>query len=414
MSPDFRIAAKLAPLFPRESGAAWPRFRYVFVRGGRGGSKSRGIGSYVVARMRSNRIGVLCVREIMRSIKNSSWRILKNEIERQGLNNEFVISDNEIRHINGSYCIFLGVRNNTDEIKGTEGITLLWGDEATPFSAYSLDIIRPTIARNTGAMAIFSYNPELTDDPIHMMANNPPEGSIVIDISLEDNPWATEDLYAERDRDYATDPDKAAWIWGGKCMSRSNAQVFGGRWRVEEFAVRPEWDGPYLGLDFGFAQDPNHGVAAWLHGDSIYISHEIYGLGVEIDDLPGLLMGLPQFDKRPIRCDSSRPETISYLTRHGFPHAKGAKKWPGSIEDGVTWLRGHQIVIHFRCEKLAEQARLYSHKIDSRTNDILPDIVDANNHGWDALRYAVEPMIFGMSEGPASKPGPVPRATRMW
>ena len=51
------------------------------------------------------------------------------------------------------------------------------------------------------------------------------------------------------------------------------------------------------------------------------------------------------------------------------------------------------VVIHPRCKHTAEEARLYSHKVDRRSNEILPDILDANNHMWDAVRYALEPLI---------------------
>lgn len=37
--------------------------------------------------------------------------------------------------------------------------------------------------------------------------------------------------------------------------------------------------------------------------------------------------------------------------------------------------------------------KYYSYKVDKRSGDVLPDILDANNHYIDALRYAVGPMI---------------------
>jgi phage terminase large subunit len=35
----------------------------------------------------------------------------------------------------------------------------------------------------------------------------------------------------------------------------------------------------------------------------------------------------------------------------------------------------------------------YSYRIDRLTEDILPSIVDKDNHYIDALRYALQPMI---------------------
>ena len=116
----------------------------------------------------------------------------------------------------------------------------------------------------------------------------------------------------------------------------------------------------------------------------------------DIDRYPELLMRFPDVERHALRCDGARPESISYLRKHGFPKATAARKWPGSIEDGVAWLRSHdRIVIHPECPHIAEEARLWSHKVDRLTQDIRPEIVDKHNHGWDAVRYAVEPMISG-------------------
>jgi len=49
--------------------------------------------------------------------------------------------------------------------------------------------------------------------------------------------------------------------------------------------------------------------------------------------------------------------------------------------------------VHPRCKRLQQEMRLYSYKVDRNTGDILAVIVDAHNHGIDALRYAVTPMI---------------------
>lgn len=91
--------------------------------------------------------------------------------------------------------------------------------------------------------------------------------------------------------------------------------------------------------------------------------------------------------------DEARPETIAYMRRAGYT-IDGAEKGKGSVEDGIEWLRSFdEIVIHERCTNFIDEARLYSYKEDPRTGEILPILVDAYNHGWDALRYAYYQMI---------------------
>ena len=77
---------------------------------------------------------------------------------------------------------------------------------------------------------------------------------------------------------------------------------------------------------------------------------------------------------------------------------QGVKKWPGSVEDGVEFLKSFdEIVIHTSCKAMQEEARLYSYKVDKRTGDIQPVILDDNNHRWDAVRYALQPLITAKS-----------------
>jgi phage terminase large subunit len=73
---------------------------------------------------------------------------------------------------------------------------------------------------------------------------------------------------------------------------------------------------------------------------------------------------------------------------------EAVKKWPNSVMEGIRWMRSHKaIVIHPDCPNTAREFRLYAHKVDRNTGDILPDIVDANNHAIDAIRYALAPLI---------------------
>ncbi|CAN0605344.1 unnamed protein product, partial [Ectocarpus sp. 12 AP-2014] len=75
------------------------------------------------------------------------------------------------------------------------------------------------------------------------------------------------------------------------------------------------------------------------------------------------------------------------------------KKWPGSIEDGIKFIRAYKkVVIHPECKSTIEEFRNYSYKKDRLTGDVLPDIIDDWNHNIDALRYALSKLIRGKKE----------------
>jgi phage terminase large subunit len=171
----------------------------------------------------------------------------------------------------------------------------------------------------------------------------------------------------------------------------SEARVFR-NWRIEAFQV-PRGARAYYGADWGYAQDPAVLIKAWLLEDqrTLLVEHEAWEVGCEIDQLPRLFDQVPGAREAVIRADSSRPDTISYVANRGFavvPSIKGK----GSVEDGVEFLKAHDIVVHPRCRHTSDELSFYSWATDPRTEKILhpPRLEDRENHLIDALRYAVE------------------------
>lgn len=63
------------------------------------------------------------------------------------------------------------------------------------------------------------------------------------------------------------------------------------------------------------------------------------------------------------------------------------------VEDGIEHIKSYkQVVIHPRCENTAKEFRLYSYEVDKKSGDILPVLLDENNHYIDAIRYALGPL----------------------
>ena len=372
--------------------------RYKGAPGGRARGASHFFASMLVLRcLEDPSLRAVCFREIQRSLRYSAKSLIEDKIRMFGLEDQFTILHSEIRRNGGSgVIIFEGLQDHTAEsVKSLEGFGVAFFEEAQSISKRSLELALPTI-RDPGSELWFPWNPSQPDDPVeNLLRNSPPEDAVVVHATYRDNPFVSPEIVAQAERMKRVDPDAYAHIWLGKFDEKSDAKVFAGRYRVDEFDPGETWDGPYQGADFGFAQDPTTAVRFWLHDSRLFVEHESYQVQLELDrtaerwnrDIPG-------FADYVSRADSARPESISYLQRHGCPKIEGVKKWGGSVEDGVAWLKSREeIVIHPRCEHMIEEARLYSYKVDKRTGDILPKIVDAHNHLWDAIRYGAEPMI---------------------
>lgn len=380
--------------------------RYKGLKGGRGSGKSHFFAELAVAQMVADPYtDFLCLREVQQSLRFSAKKLIETKIEAMGVGHLFKPVEKEIRRIgvagtSTGIMVFQGMRDYTaDSIKSMEGFNRAWFEEAARMSARSLEMLLPTI-RTPGSEVWFSWNPGQDTDPIEkfMVANTPPD-SILAHINFEDNPFCPAEVFKEAERSRIYDPDRYPHVWLGQYDTKSDDQILGGRWVVEDFEPQFEWDGPYYGSDFGFSSDPQTLITVYVDSveNKLYVWREDWEVGVEVDDLETFfdrqLQPVKRHPNPVIRCDNARPELISHLRRHGYPGAVGAEKWNGSVEDGISKLRSFsQIVIHIDCKRTAQECIDYKYKRDRLTDEVLPVIIDRHNHCIDSIRYAIEPL----------------------
>jgi len=369
--------------------------RYRVASGGRGSGKSHAIAAAMVLRMLSQRLRILCAREIQRSLRESVHHLLVDKIEQLGVAAFFDISDREIRcTTTDSEIIFAGLMTNVQQLKSLEGVGLCWVEEAESVSQRSFEVLTPTI-RAARSEIWASCNPDDPDAPVQGFIEGERPDTRHEHVTFADNPWFPAELEGERTYLQRVDDDSYRHVWLGECRTHSDAQVFKGKYAIEAFESAPYWDGPYFGADWGFI-DPTTLVRAFIYEQTLYIEHEAYALGCDLDRVPALFDEVPRARDYTIRADCSRPETIAFMQTHGYPRIVACEKWAGGgfVEDGIAHIRSYErVVIHPRCTHTAQEFRLYSYKVDRLTGDVLPDLKSGNDHTIDALRYALEPLI---------------------
>jgi len=381
--------------------------RHRVFHGGRGSGKTRSLAKMTAVKgyqfAEEGREGViLASREHLNSLDESSLEEIKAAIRSEPwLHDYYEIGEKYVRTKNRrvSYA-FAGLRHNLDSIKSKARILLNWTDEGEGVSEGAWRKLIPTI-REGGSENWVSYNPESPESATHRrFIENPPSNCIVTQINWRDNPWFPEVLEQERLDDQRLRPETYEHVWEGAFLTLTEAQVFSGKFIVDEFEPGAGWDGPYYGIDFGFRPDPLAAVEVWIHANCLYVRREAYKTGIEIDGTTAFIKErLPRIAEYAARADSAEPKTISYLARNGLPRIEPVKKWPNSVMEGVRYMRGHEkIVVHPDCPGTAREFRLYSHATDRLTGDIKPEIIDANNHAIDAIRYAIAPLIKGRME----------------
>jgi phage terminase large subunit len=374
--------------------------RYKSYYGGRGGAKSWAFSRVLSAVATQRKLRVLCTRELQSSIKESVHRLLSDQIEVMGLGHLYTVQRDSIVSSIGSEFIFKGLRFNIQEIKSTEGIDICWVEEAQSVSEESWAILIPTIRKEASEIWLSWNTGEASDPTYKRFVETPPEDCISKMVSYRDNPYFPATLEKERLYLQRVDPMAYDHIWEGNPLAISDACIFKGKFVVDDF-VAPHGTRYYYGSDWGFATDPTTLIRSYIHNGDLWIDYEAYGVGVELDEIPELFDSVPASREGKIKADNSRPDTISHVRKKGFDIVP-ALKWPsgpgkkGSVREGIEFIRKFPVVhIHQRCIHTLQEFKLYSYKVDPRTNEVLPIIIDKHNHCIDAIRYAYDRNIKG-------------------
>jgi len=229
---NIEVPEKLLPLYETKK-------RFIDIHGGRGSGKSHGVADFLLCQSRTKKARILCCREIQRSIKDSVWQLITEKISQYGWDSLFDITDQCIVcKKTGSDFIFKGLRGNAQDIKSTEGIQYAWVEESQSVSRKSLEVLVPTV-RNPESQIIFTYNPTLEEDPVHVdytLADR--DDTLKIEMNWRDNPWFPEVLRADMEYDKATNIDKYYHVWEGQVERFTNDMI-------GAFQSVPTWDCQY-------------------------------------------------------------------------------------------------------------------------------------------------------------------------
>lgn len=198
-------------------------FRYFLLEGGRGSAKSHSVARFILYLAEiTPELRVFCGREIQNSIEESVYTIFKDLIKDNNLN--FEVGAKAIDHkTNGSMIRFKGFREQGSvNIKGLEGVDILWVDEAQQIKKDTLDIIIPTI-RKHNSKVFWTMNRTMKDDPVYVHHQGD-EDCLSIHIDYFENKHCPEILVKEAKKCHDKNIEDYNHIWLGQPRdSASNA-----------------------------------------------------------------------------------------------------------------------------------------------------------------------------------------------
>lgn len=369
--------------------------------GGASSGKSYFIAQRIVADTVQGR-NTLVLRNVARTLRGSCWNEIVKAISKVPYKEWFSISKTEMiitATNNGSQILFAGL-DDVEKIKSitpANGVlTDIWIEEATETSYDDFKQLEKRLRGESKhpKRITLSFNPVYKEHWIYgqffkdwddSKTEYKADGLSILKTTYRDNRFLTADdiaaLENEQDEYYRNVYTEGNWGVLGDVIFRN--------WRSEDLTeFKQTADRIYYGLDFGFSSDPCAVVK--LHYDKahkrIYILDEIYERGLTNTALAPILREF--CGNHYITCDSAEPKSIKELQNMGIK-ALGAKKGPDSIMHGIQWLQGHEIIIDSKCQHLRNEFQLYQWRKDKDGNSLrVPE--DRNQHGIDAIRYALE------------------------
>lgn len=203
------------------------RTRYYVAYGGRGGSKSHTFALAAILRSMEERQTILCCRQIQSTIADSVLSVLSNKIKDLGVEDEFDILVNAIRHKKtGTDFVFRGLKHNMSEIKSLEGTKICWIEEAVDVTAQTLRELIPTIRVENSEIWI-GFNTGTVDDEVYKrFVINKSDNVTLININYTDNPFITQVLLDEAEDMRKKDYDDYRNVWLGEPRIAKEGGVF--------------------------------------------------------------------------------------------------------------------------------------------------------------------------------------------
>ena len=375
------------------------------LRGGRGSTKSSFISvAIVIGLMQDDRANAIIYRRVGNTIKDSVFEQMVWAIDTLGLTAAFKLrkSPFEIERIStGQRILFRGaddpMKSKSIKLKRGHYFKYLWFEELAEFRGMEdIRVIKQSVLRGVDrAFTLYSYNPpKSANNWVNAEALKPVPGRMVHSSCYLDVPpeWLGTAFIDEAERLRLTNERAYRNEYLGE-VTGTGGQVF------DNLSIRPitqeEIDSfgyTYAGLDFGWFPDPAHFVRCAYNPNNrkLWIYDEYRTVKTSNRDIYDHLTrhkGLTSAEE--VIADSAEMKSIADMRAYGM-RCIGATKGPGSVRAGIRWLQtmAEIIIDPARCPATAKEFSEYEYEKDRDGNpvDAFPD---ENNHGIDAVRYAL-------------------------
>jgi len=270
--------SKPVEIFPAFKDYLQPaRFKVAY--GGRGSAKTRTFITLLLDNVLYYGWRVVAFREIMKSLDDSVYQEIVEEIARRNLGDHFNILRSEIQcPTSGGIFKFDGLFRNQQKIKGYSSFDCAFVEEAANVTFDSWKMLIPTL-RKTGSEIWVCFNPESPLDETYrrfVTERKYPDAKggkpycIVKKINYTDNPRFPQELVDDMELMKESDPDLFQHVYLGEPVANSDLAIIPPKWFAatidlhKELGIDPS-GGKVTGFDVA-DEGADYNAAAYVHG----------------------------------------------------------------------------------------------------------------------------------------------------
>jgi phage terminase large subunit len=361
------------PVFSSNHKAYEDKFRFIINQGGTRSSKTYSILQLLIFLcLTTAKMKCSIVRKSFPSLRGS---VLKDFIE---IMNSFNMYDedkhNKTEHIynfnNGSLIEFFSI-DDSKKVRGRKR------DVCYINEANELDLEEfQQLSLRTNTTLFIDFNPSDTEHFLYNLVND--ERSILIKSTYKDNTFLSKSIITEIENLINVDENyHRVYCLGERPISQTRIYT-----HFKQYVDEYNLDDYCYGCDFGW----NHPIALLKTSfveNRAYVKEVIYKSNLTTADLIREMNNLNIDKRKPIYCDSARPEVIEEIRRSGY-NAKSSDK---SVKEGIDKVKSMEIFIHHESTNLWREYKLYSWKTNGEI--ITDEPVKLYDDGLDAMRYAI-------------------------
>lgn len=334
-------------------------------------------------------ISVSVVRKTLPALKRSIFRDFKEIMLDWGLWNDRAMNNSDFIYSfgNGSWIEFFSCENE-QKLRGSKR-QILFVNEANEISFIEWQQLQ----MRTTSFSIIDYNPSFSEE--HWINQVNLERRTCFWISIyKDNPFLEQKVIDEIES--LQWKNSSLWqVYGLGQRAVVEGLVFP-HIEIVDYIPREAFRKRYVGMDFGYTNDPTAIVEVAFWKDRMYINELCYQTHMLTADI---IRELKNIDWSPeIISESADPRMVDEIYNAGLD-IKAVHKYQGSVNAGLMKMKEYQIYVTRHSSNVIKEFHNYTYRQD-KEGKWLNEPIDAFNHAIDSVRYVtIEKILGGYGSG---------------